>query len=67
MKSISNPERFKTNLFGAMLELRSLPNDVDVFVCNLPFYRQKIEEDVRLLDDLDVEVRAENVFDNSGV
>ena len=50
-----------------MFELRSLPNDVDVFVCNLPFYRQKIEEDVRLLDDLDVEVRAENVFDNSGV
>ena len=50
-----------------MLELCRLPNDVDVFVGDLSFDRQEVEEDVRLLDHLHVKVRTKNVFNDPGV
>jgi hypothetical protein len=44
-----------------MLELRCLPDHVDVVVGDLALDRQKVEEDVRLLDHFDVKIRTEDV------
>ena len=52
----------KPNLFGAVLELRRLPDDIDVLVGDLALDGQEVEQDVRLLDDLHVKVRTEDVI-----
>ncbi len=51
-------------LLGAMLELRCLPDHVNVVVGDLALDRQEVEEDVRLLDHLYVKIRTENVVND---
>ena len=50
-----------------MLELRSLPDNVDMFVCDLSFDSQKVEKNVRLFDHFNVKIRTKNMIDNSTV
>ncbi len=45
-----------------MFQLGGLPDDVDVVVGDFALDGKKVEQDVRLLDDLHVEVRSENVL-----
>ena len=55
------------NLLATMLELGRLPDRVHVAVGDFPLHGQEVEDDMRLLDNFHVEIRAKDVLNQLAV